>query len=266
MPSPATPSPPPAARPAHASRAAPSARRAALGAALAATLALHVVPAAADEAGGIVVAAAAESTAADEAVADASPLSPAESETALARLHAFTTDLRSFRADFDQTLYDADSEPLQRSSGTVVLKRPGRFVWEYAGQGAQRIVADGERLWLHDPELRQVTVNPIGERVAGTPFVLLMGSAPLEEAYAVTALGATEGGDWFELVPKAAGGDFESLYVGLDEAGLAALELRDAFGQATQILFSDFEADVAVEDATFAFEVPPGTDVIGMDD
>ena len=263
MPSLVNPPPPSAARPAAVRRAAMSARRPALGAALVATLALHVAPVGA---AGIVVAAAAESTAADEAVADASPLSPAESETALARLHAFTTDLRSFRADFDQTLYDADSEPLQRSSGTVVLKRPGRFVWEYAGQGAQRIVADGERLWLHDPELRQVTVNPIGERVAGTPFVLLMGSAPLEEAYTVTALGATEGVDWFELVPKAAGGDFESLYVGLDEAGLAALELRDAFGQATQILFSDFEADVAVEDATFAFEVPPGTDVIGMDD
>ena len=186
---------------------------------------------------------------------------------ARARLTAFTNDMRSFRASFEQTLYDADSEPLQSAGGTVLLKRPGRFVWDYAGGEdgeGQLIVADGERVWLYDRELAQVTVNDIDERVAGTPFVLLMGSAPLEEAYEVTMLGASEGIDWFELVPKVAGGDFEALYVGLDDVGLAALELRDAFGQATQIRFDDVEANVALDDAAFEFEVPDGVDVIGL--
>ena len=188
---------------------------------------------------------------------------------ALARLDAFTSDIDSFRADFEQTLYDEDSVALQTSTGSVVLKRPGRFVWDYAGgEGGegQLIVADGERIWLYDRELAQVTVNAIDERVAGTPLVLLMGSAPLEEAYEITVLGDSEGVEWFELVPKAGGGDFESLYVGLDGAGLRALELRDTFGQATQILFDDFEANVAIDDATFDFEAPDGVDVIGLGD
>ena len=184
-----------------------------------------------------------------------------------ARLAAFTDDVESFRARFEQTLYDADSTPLQSSSGTVLLKRPGRFVWDYAdgpGAVAQTIVADGSRVWLYDRELAQVTVNPIDERLAGTPFALLSGGAPLDEVYRVTARGTSEGVDWFELLPRDGGGDFEALYVGLDEAGLAALELRDAFGQATQILFSDFEANVAVDDAAFEFDVPEGVDVIGL--
>ena len=68
-------------------------------------------------------------------------------------------------------------------------------------------------------------------------------------------------------MPKEAGAaTSRRLYVGLDEAGLAALELRDTFGQATQILFSDFEANVDVDDAAFEFEVPDGVDVIGLDD
>ena len=190
-------------------------------------------------------------------------------DAALARLDAFTGEVSSFRADFEQTLYDEDSTPLQSSAGSVVLKRPGRFVWDYAGSEGgegQLIVADGERIWLYDRELAQVTVNAIDERVAGTPFVLLMGSAPLEEAYEITVLGESEGVEWFELVPKAGGGDFESLYVGLDEAGLRALELRDAFGQATQILFEGFEANVDIDDATFDFEAPDGVDVIGLGD
>ena len=198
---------------------------------------------------------------------------PVDASAARERLAAFTDDVTSFSATFEQTLYDAESEPVQSSTGTVLLKRPGRFVWDYddasdanPGAVAQTIVADGTRLWLYDRELAQVTVNAIDERVAGTPFVLLMGSAPLDEAYEVTALGESEGVEWLELVPKEAGGDFEALYVGLDEAGLAALELRDTFGQATQILFSDFEANVDVDDAAFEFEVPDGVDVIGLDD
>ena len=188
---------------------------------------------------------------------------------ARARLDAFAEDIVSFRADFEQTLYDADSRPLQSSTGTVVLKRPGRFVWRYddgADAVAQTIVADGTRVWLYDRELAQVTVNDIDERVSGTPFVLLMGGAALEEAYAITALGASEGIEWLELVPKSAGGDFEALFVGLDERGLAAIELRDNFGQATQIRFTDFEPNVTVADATFDFEVPEGVDVIGLEE
>ena len=184
-----------------------------------------------------------EPTSAGPSSGDNPPNDPA----ALARLDAFTNDVDSFRADFEQTLYDEDSVALQTSTGSVVLKRPGRFVWDYAGgEGGegQLIVADGERIWLYDRELAQVTVNAIDERVAGTPFVLLMGGAPLEEAYEITVLGDSEGVEWFELVPKAGGGDFEALFVGLDEAGLRALELRDAFGQATQILFEGFEANV----------------------
>jgi len=205
--------------------------------------------------------------------AEGASATTADGGGALVRLAAFTDDIESFRANFEQTLYDADSEPLQSSRGSVVLKRPGRFVWDYTpgpdgerGAIAQTIVADGERIWLYDRELAQVTVNAIDERVAGTPFVLLMGSAPLDEAYTVAALGESDGIEWLELVPKAAGGDFEALFVGLDERGLAALELRDNFGQATQILFSDFEANIDVDDATFAFEVPDGVDVIGLDE
>lgn len=192
-------------------------------------------------------------------------LAVADDADALARLNAFSNELVSFTADFEQTLYDADSEPLQSSTGTVALKRPGRFVWDYAAPASQTIVADGERIWLHDRDLAQVTVNSIDERVEGTPFVLLMGSAPLGDAYDISALGESEGVEWLELVPKGDGGDFEALFIGLDDAGLAALELRDSFGQATQIRFSNFERDVPLDDALFVFDVPDGVDVIGLE-
>ena len=181
------------------------------------------------------------------------------------RLEAFTSSTETYRAEFEQTLYDEDSEPLESSSGSVILKRPGRFVWRYDGPEAQVIVADGEKLWLYDQSLEQVTVNPLGERLAGTPLELLMGDEPLEDTFDIKTLGESEGVEWLELTPTTGQSDFDAVFVGLDEQGLAAMELRDGFGQATQIRFSDFRADPNVKPEVFEFDIPEGVDVIGLD-
>jgi len=184
-------------------------------------------------------------------------------DESLERLQAFTASIDTFTADFEQTLYDEDSTPLQVSSGTVKLKRPGRFVWDYTEPEAQQIIADGKQIWLYDKELEQVTVNAIDDRLSGTPLVLLMGTAPLEEAFDIAPLGESDGIDWLELTPKSTSSDFEKVFVGLIGIELAAMELRDNFGQATQIKFSNFKAGVEIEDTVFEFEPPEGVDVIG---
>ena len=183
----------------------------------------------------------------------------------LSQLDSFINDVETFQADFEQTLYDADSTPLQTLLGTIKLKRPGRFVWSYTQPDDQQIIADGERIWLYDKDLEQVTVNAINDRIAGTPLVLLMRSAPLDEAFDIKALGEADGINWVELTPKAETSDFELVFVGLNEAGLAAMELRDNFGQATQIRFSNFESGIELDDSMFKFVVPDGVDVIGLD-
>ncbi|NND91602.1 MAG: outer membrane lipoprotein chaperone LolA [Granulosicoccus sp.] len=185
---------------------------------------------------------------------------------ALTQLERFIQDVETFQANFEQTVYDEDSVPLQSSSGTIRLKRPGRFIWSYTSPATQEIVADGQRIWLYDKDLEQVTVNDIDERIAGTPLILLMRSEPLEESFDIVELGEAEGVNWLELTPRAETSDFELVFIGLDATGLAAMELRDNFGQATQIRFSDFEPGVMLEDSLFDFQVPEGVDVIGLDD
>jgi len=126
------------------------------------------------------------------------------------------------------------------------------------------LVSDGDKLWLFDQDLEQVTVNDLNDKVGGTPLVILMGTKPIDEEFTVMVRGEAEGIDWFELIPKQDSADFESLFVGLDATGLAAMELRDNFGQATQIIFSDMNPGAAIDDSVFVFEVPEGVDVIGQ--
>jgi len=180
------------------------------------------------------------------------------------RLEAFVSNTTSFTARFQQTLYDADSSPLQTSTGTIQLKRPGRFVWQYETPNRQQLLSDGDQLWLYDEELEQVTVNALSDKVGGTPLVLLMGTRPLDEEFDIKALGPAEGIEWFELIPKQESADFESLFIGLSDIGLSTMELRDNFGQATQIRFTDMNPGAALDDSLFIFKAPAGVDIIGQ--
>ena len=181
----------------------------------------------------------------------------------LERLRAFTMDLTSFTADFEQSLYNSNSELLENNVGKLLLKRPGKFIWRYDGVGGQEFISDGKSLWMFDKELDQVTVNSLDDRVGGTPLVLLMGGVPLEDQFSVTTLGLADGVDWVELIPKDNSTDFEALFIGLNESGLAAMELRDNLGQATQIQFTKFNPGVDLDDKQFDFVAPEGVDVIG---
>ena len=183
----------------------------------------------------------------------------------LDQLNSFIQDIETFEANFEQTLYDADSEPLQKSIGNIRLKRPGKFIWTYFSPDEQQIVADGERIWMYDKDLEQVTVNTIDDRIAGTPLVLLMRAAPLGDTFLIKELGQSDGINWVELTPKATSSDFEQVFIGMKGTDLAAMELRDNFGQATQIIFTEFQAGIEFSDSLFEFVVPDGVDVIGFD-
>ncbi len=189
--------------------------------------------------------------------------SDAGRDEVLNRLRSFVTDVTSFSANFNQTLYNADGDVVTANEGIAFLKRPGQLIWRYEGEGAQEIIADGKNIWMHDKELQQVTVSPLDERVNGTPMVVLMGTGDLEEQFEMTVLSHSDGIDWIKLVPRAAGADFESLFMGLTGTALAAMELRDSFGQATQIRFFDFKPNIEINDDDFQFIPPAGADVIG---
>jgi len=185
----------------------------------------------------------------------------------VAKLEQYILSLNSFEATFKQTLYDGESEqPLQSSSGTIKLKRPGRFVWTYDSPEPQLIVGDGQRIWLYDEGLEQVTVNKIDERINGTPLQLLMEASPLTDGFDIESLGQADSIDWFALIPTTQSSDFEQVFIGLKGDAIAAMELRDSFGQATQIQLSDFRKDVPLADELFEFDVPEGVDVIGLDE
>src|ERR1700742_2487120 len=51
-------------------------------------------------------------------------------------LDSYLDDMKTLRATFLQTLADAHGREIDRSTGTLVVSRPGKFSWEIHAQGA----------------------------------------------------------------------------------------------------------------------------------
>lgn len=189
------------------------------------------------------------------ALAQDSPVGPTE-------LRSFLAEVITLEASFSQTLIEADSEHTRRSEGRFYLHRPGRFRWDYTSPDPQLVVADGEQLWLFDPELEQVTVRALDEGLSGTPAMLLSGEGRLEDSFRIGAAYREDGLDWVELAPLEEAADFAAVRVGFESGKLAAMELMDALGQTTLIRFSSLILNPKLDPALFQFTPPEGADVI----
>ena len=81
-------------------------------------------------------------------------------------------------------------------------------------------------------------------------------------AFLSANLGAQEGLDWLEAVPKSKENTFERIRLGFGQSGLEAMELRDQFGQTTVIKFAGVERNPKIAPEVFRFTPPKGADVI----
>lgn len=182
---------------------------------------------------------------------------------ARSQLDAFTADLQTFEAGFQQTVVDAEGQVQDSSSGRVWLQRPERFRWEYGGDFPEIVVADGNRIWIHDVMLEQVTVKDQVMEAAGSPLLLLTEPERLDEQFDVREIGNSNEGDLLELRAGDAEANFERILLAFAEGQLTLMIMEDAFGLRTEIRFSDSRLNRQLDESLFRFEPPEGADVIG---
>jgi outer membrane lipoprotein carrier protein len=175
------------------------------------------------------------------------------------QLKAFVAQVHSARGTFVQqevrapskaqgasgTLSTTGSGKTGTSSGTFTFARPGKFIWQYEKPYAQLLQADGDKLYVYDKDLNQVTVRSLGGALGASP-----------------AASVKAGIDWLELTPKAKDTQFQRVGIGFKDGNLEAMELHDVFGNVTLLTFSNIQKNPPLPADAFKFTVPKGADVI----
>lgn len=176
-------------------------------------------------------------------------------------LREFVRDVKSGRAAFTQTVTSPDGKKTKTSSGRFEFLRPDRFRFVYTRPFEQTIVGDGRKVWMHDPDLNQVSSRSMDRALGATPAALLAGGS-LERDFDLVALPARDGLQWAEARPKARDGPFQSVKVGFRGKELAAVEIVDSFGQRSRLDFSQMQSNPALAPDAFRFVPPAGAEVI----
>ena len=175
---------------------------------------------------------------------------------------AFNAATKTATSRFDQQVFDRAGKVVDRASGTFAFARPGKFRWVYEKPHKQVLVGDGAKLYIHDPDLNQVTVKRIDAAISSTPAALLAGKDDITALFTLRDAGAADGLTWVEATPKAPDTGFERVRLGLQGKTLAAMELQDQLGGRTMLRFLDLKANAYLPPDTFKFTPPKGADVI----
>ncbi len=179
-------------------------------------------------------------------------------------LEGFSSGLVGLDGRFEQRVFDADGQLTEETQGRVALATPRQFRWEYEAPFPQLIVADGDHVWVYDPDLEQVQVRIQSHEEQQSPLAVLIDPTELDRQFNLAGDADADGLQWIVLTPKKSeDAQFAAARLGFSGQSLQRMQLRDALGQRTEMTFSHWQRNPAFAAGTFAFTPPEGVDVVG---
>ncbi|MFO7931453.1 MAG: outer membrane lipoprotein carrier protein LolA [Desulfosalsimonas sp.] len=176
---------------------------------------------------------------------------------------------RNFSVDFRQESTLEAMDITDEASGHAWFKHPGKMRWEYLEPERQVIVSDGDRLWIHRPEDRQVMVGDAADQFAnGKGASFLADFKLLEEVFEVSLEDCGENICRLKLVPREKKRDLAVVYLEVDRntMDIKQVESENIYGDVTRIYLENLEFAPDMKNRLFEFMIPSGADVIRMEE
>ena len=182
--------------------------------------------------------------------------------TGITELKAFIAQTKTAQAHFSQVVLDKAGNAKQQTQGTMAFSRPGKFRWSYDKPYEQLIVGDGNKIYLYDVDLAQVTIKKLDQALGSSPAALLAGNNEIEKFYTLSEAGTHDGLTWLTATPKDKDSSFSQIQMGFSHSNLMEMRIRDNFGLTTQLKLSQLVRNPKLPASTFSFTPPAGVDVI----
>ncbi len=176
----------------------------------------------------------------------------------------FVNNVTTLQGRFEQSLIDAEGNVEERASGTLEIRRPGRFRWAYSVPYEQWLVADGLNIWSYDVDLAQVTVKPQAEALANTPALLLSGAENALAQFRFDGSTVEQGTTWVRMIPIDTKSGFERMELGFFNGQLSRMVFFDNLEQTTLVALYDVTTNEPIDAGQFEFTVPDDAELVGI--
>ena len=187
----------------------------------------------------------------------------ASSDSISEKLSALLRPIESMSANFTQQLFDADDSEVELFEGVFKLAKPGKMLWHIKQPMEQKLVSDGEVLWIYDPDLEQVVIESFADKIKSTPIALFNGQvADLDSRYTITQQHTERSTEIFTLSPKDTSSLFSRIDITFVDSVPQSIAVIDTFEQRTLIVFDKLSVNPLFDPSIFSFIIPNQVDVI----
>jgi outer membrane lipoprotein carrier protein len=175
-----------------------------------------------------------------------------------------------FEANFIQEYVGKGIRQSSRGEGKVYFKKKGMMRWDYTVPN-QKLISDGHTLWYYQPEEKQVLISDVSKVLKErTPLAFLAGEGNLSRDFNLLNLNESisqkEDNYLVELAPKEPLATLAKLILTVDKKTYIVLQadVFDGLGNVTRTRFIEIKTNVGFSNSFFQFTIPPGTEVIKM--
>lgn len=197
------------------------------------------------------------------AFAQSAPPLPAATQLAiLKQVDQHYNHLRSLRTHYVERYSGMGLS--REESGTLLLKKPGRMLWQYDHPEGKVFVLDGKYAWFYTPgdrEAQRLSAAKLDD--LRTPLRFLLGHTQLaKELQQITV--SPEGGNYqITGVPRGLEKRVRSLALQVTPAGsITEMRISELDGATTEFDFTDSVENVPTKPADFIFNPPAGVAVV----
>lgn len=173
-------------------------------------------------------------------------------------------------ANFLQEYFGKTMKGGPRGEGKVYFKKKGMMRWDYKVPN-QKIISNGQSLWFYRPDDNQVMVSDVSKDfLERTPLAFLTGEGDLRRDFNLLnfneSVSPKEDHYVVELAPREPQVGLTKLSLTVDKKTYHILQadVIDTMGNVTRTRFLDIKTNVNLPDSLFHFTIPPGAEVIKM--
>jgi outer membrane lipoprotein carrier protein len=160
--------------------------------------------------------------------------------------------------------YSVQGHRRPAESGKLTLRKQGKMRWDYAKPAGKLFVSDGKMVYLYTSEDNKVEEIPLKDTEdMRAPLAFLLGHLELKKEFRDFAVWPEGEERWLSANAKSPRSLYEKVEMLVNPDGaIKALVVFGRDASRLQFALSHEQLNPTVNDAFFAFRIPPGAEVV----
>jgi len=173
-------------------------------------------------------------------------------------------NLESMKAHFTQSYQSKRFSDRMSEKGVVYFRKGGLMKWDYQVPEKKLFVSDGRYYFYYVPADKQVIKASAQEDLEHAPTLFLAGRGNFLKDFRAEWADPRPGTHLVKLIPFRKQPDFQYMIVDIDPVRgyILRLIVVDPYDNRTEYQFDQIQENPDLPAQFFAFQPPPGTDVV----